>query len=187
MAALGIARTAFDSWVVRGYLDLPKGPGTGRSRQMTFWEVVRTATLAEMVRNRIPPKEAAELLRSVDKEFRDALSDHDGGGYVMMFEETKARIDNLSFLQAWVTSWIYPDQEYPRIDPNAPIPQQEGFQKIETVRSLGHIYGEIGHDSGRTRTDALARGRRPLFVSALHIGNLVWRVRKALNALDADA
>ena len=70
VAALQIPRTSFDAWVLRGHLDLPKGPGTGRARRLTFLEVVRTAALAELVRSHIPPKAAADLLRSIDKDFK---------------------------------------------------------------------------------------------------------------------
>jgi hypothetical protein len=123
------------------------------------------------------------MLRSVHKEFHAALSDNDADGYVMMIEETNVKIEKAWFMEKWAATWARSDQNYPRIDANAPPLQEQGFQHIPNVRGRIRWYGEIGPPS--ERTDARASGDRSLFVSLIHLGNLVWRVRKALEAMNA--
>lgn len=48
--AAGLRRTTLDAWVLRRYLDLSEGPGTGRERRFTFDELVIIAIAAELTR-----------------------------------------------------------------------------------------------------------------------------------------
>ena len=180
VAALDISRPAFDSWVLRGYLGLERGPGTGRARRLTFEEVVRVAALYALVRNGITAQKAGNLLLSVEHEFRNALRDNDGRDYVMMIEESQAKVGTRWFLDHWMRSWALPDQSYPPIDPNAPDPPDGIFDLSKTslrsrVRWLGELPG-----APSDRTDPLTHGPRPVFASMLHIGNLVQRTKAAL-------
>jgi hypothetical protein len=139
---------------------------------------VRTAVIAELVRGHIPPKQAADLLRSVDREFQAALSDNDAESYVMTIEDTKARIDTIGFLETlWLPTWIIADRHYSGI-------QRQGWQYIPELPRRDWHHGEIGPPS--ERTDALGSGQRSLLAVHLNLGNLVWRVRKALEAMNAD-
>jgi hypothetical protein len=49
-AATGLRRTTLDAWVLRRYLDLSEGPGTGRERRFTFDEFVVIVIAAELTR-----------------------------------------------------------------------------------------------------------------------------------------
>jgi len=57
-AVLQMPRTTLDAWMLRGYLDLPPGPGTGRSRRLTETEVVRFAVMYRLTIIGIPAQSA---------------------------------------------------------------------------------------------------------------------------------
>jgi hypothetical protein len=48
--ATGLRRTTLDAWVLRRYLNLSEGPGTGRERRFSFDEVVMISIAAELAR-----------------------------------------------------------------------------------------------------------------------------------------
>lgn len=48
--ATGLRRTTLDAWILRRYLKLGLGPGTGRERRFSFEEVILIAVAAELSR-----------------------------------------------------------------------------------------------------------------------------------------
>ncbi len=48
--ATGLRRTTLEAWILRRYLDLSSGPGTGRERRFTLDEVILIAVTAELTR-----------------------------------------------------------------------------------------------------------------------------------------
>jgi hypothetical protein len=51
--AAGLPRPTFDTWLLRRFLPLPPGPGTGRERQYSLLDAVRIAVAAELTRQGI--------------------------------------------------------------------------------------------------------------------------------------
>jgi hypothetical protein len=45
---VGVARPTFDAWLLRGYLPLRNGPGTGRQREFSLLDAVRIAAVAQL-------------------------------------------------------------------------------------------------------------------------------------------
>jgi hypothetical protein len=60
-AAAGVPRVTFNAWLLRKYLPLPPGPGTGRSRQYSMLDAVRIAVVADLNRLGINVGVAAKL------------------------------------------------------------------------------------------------------------------------------
>jgi hypothetical protein len=65
-AAVGVPRTSFDAWVLRGYLPLMPGPGTGRARALTLLDAVRFAAMGQLTRLGIPVAAAGKAARNVE-------------------------------------------------------------------------------------------------------------------------
>jgi hypothetical protein len=65
--ALGLPRTTFDAWMLRGYLPLPAGPGTGRARALSLLDAVRIGTIAQLHRLGIPLSLAGGATRLVQE------------------------------------------------------------------------------------------------------------------------
>jgi hypothetical protein len=65
-AAIDVPRTTFDAWVLRGYLHLSPGPGTGRARMLTALDAVRLATVAQLNRLGITISVAGRASRRVE-------------------------------------------------------------------------------------------------------------------------
>ena len=130
---------------------------------------------------------------NVRAEFIAAIRHDDGYGSYMMVEDGKVQMGDYVLLQRWLTGWMAPDRYSPRYDPEAPVPTQGWVDLFGTPMPFhpgdGHHLGEIPRSLESGRRGAFygdGWGRRPLFVSILHLGNLVWRVRKALDAATAD-
>lgn len=49
-AAAGLSRSTFDAWLLRNYIPLKPGPGTGRSRTYSLLDATRIAVVAELTR-----------------------------------------------------------------------------------------------------------------------------------------
>lgn len=133
-AALKLSRQTFDAWTLRGHLELPKGPGTGRTRLLTFEQVMRVATLDVLTRQGMTIGSAVALLDSVGGHFNAAIRNNDGDGFVMVIEDGKAQI--------------------------------------------GAISGKIVQELKRSTQVPV----KSVFSSMFYIGNLVTRVRNALDA-----
>ncbi len=63
--AAGVPRVTFNAWLLRNYLLLPPGPGTGRSRQYSMLDAVRIAVVADLNRLGISVGVAARLSRLI--------------------------------------------------------------------------------------------------------------------------
>lgn len=64
--AAGIPRATFDAWLLRKYLPLPPGPGTGRSRRYSLLDATRIAVAAELSRLSIAASIAAAASSQID-------------------------------------------------------------------------------------------------------------------------
>jgi hypothetical protein len=65
--ATGLRRTTLDAWVLRRYLNLSEGPGTGRERRFSFDEVVMIAIAAELTRLGLSVGIAAHAANYIDR------------------------------------------------------------------------------------------------------------------------
>jgi hypothetical protein len=65
-AAVGVPRTSFDAWVLRGYLPLMPGPGTGRARALTLLDAIRFAAMGQLTRLGIPVAAAGKAARNIE-------------------------------------------------------------------------------------------------------------------------
>jgi hypothetical protein len=65
--ALGLPRTTFDAWMLRGYLPLPAGPGTGRARALSLLDAARIGTIVQLNRLGIPLSLAGGATRLVEE------------------------------------------------------------------------------------------------------------------------
>jgi hypothetical protein len=68
--AAGVARPAFDSWLLGKYLPLPPGPGTGRARHYSLLDAVRVAAMSHMTFLGVMPNRAgkyAELIKEIPR------------------------------------------------------------------------------------------------------------------------
>jgi hypothetical protein len=65
-AAVGVPRTSFDAWLLRGYLPLLPGPGTGRARALTLLDAIRFAAMAQLTRLGIPVAAAGKAARNIE-------------------------------------------------------------------------------------------------------------------------
>src|SRR5262245_58088527 len=79
---LDISRITLDAWILRYFGG--RGPGTGHARRITFAGVMRLAALVELNAQGIPVGKAAKLLRSVSKEFNEAVAAGKPTGRVMV-------------------------------------------------------------------------------------------------------
>ncbi len=51
--AAGLSRATFDAWLLRHYLPLPPGPGTGRERRFSANEAILVAIAAQLTKSRL--------------------------------------------------------------------------------------------------------------------------------------
>ncbi len=65
-AAAGLNRMLLDAWLLRKYLPLPPGPGTGRSRRYSRLDAVRIAVVGELVRLGLGISVAAQAAEFID-------------------------------------------------------------------------------------------------------------------------
>ena len=65
--AAGIKRGMFDSWLLRKYLPLPPGPGTGRARQYTLLDAVRVAAMAHLTSIGVVPGRAGSSVAAIGR------------------------------------------------------------------------------------------------------------------------
>jgi len=69
--AVGLPRSTFDAWLLRQFLPLPLGPGTGRSRSYSLLDAVRIAVVAELTKQGISVGIAGRLCGLILKPFSD--------------------------------------------------------------------------------------------------------------------
>jgi len=67
--AVGLSRPTFDAWMLRGYMSLPPGPGTGRARRFSLTNAVRLAVTAELNRLGVSVSVAARAAILVSEPF----------------------------------------------------------------------------------------------------------------------
>jgi hypothetical protein len=87
--AARVSRGTFDAWLLRRYLPLPPGPGTGRVRKFSFVDVVRVAVVAELNRQGFSVSKAAAYIDRIDVEFRAAMAGASNHETVLMITEGK--------------------------------------------------------------------------------------------------
>lgn len=95
--AIRLPRTTLDAWLLRRYIDLPPGPGTGRTRKFTSDEVVIIAVTAELTKLSLNIKAAAHaaglLARAPDGASRPRLLEEDGWTLIVAPSPAPAGID----------------------------------------------------------------------------------------------
>jgi len=69
--AADVARGTFDAWLLRRYLPVPIGPGTGKVRKFSVLDAIRIAVVAEMNRLGIPVSSAADFCVHVQNDYAD--------------------------------------------------------------------------------------------------------------------
>lgn len=67
--AVGLPRPTFDAWMLRGYMSLPPGPGTGRARRFSVTNAVRLAVTAELSRLGVSVSAAARAAQMIWEPF----------------------------------------------------------------------------------------------------------------------
>jgi hypothetical protein len=78
-AAAGVSRVTFEGWLLRNLLDLPPGPGTGRSRHYSRLDAVRIAVVTEFTRLGIGVGFAVRAASKLTKLNADCRSVDDDG------------------------------------------------------------------------------------------------------------
>jgi hypothetical protein len=71
--ATGLRRTMLDAWVLRRYLPLSDGPGTGKERRFTLSEAIMVATTFELTRLGLSVADAAHSAFVLDRFAADGF------------------------------------------------------------------------------------------------------------------
>lgn len=89
--ATGLRRTTLDAWLLRRYLDLSPGPGTGQERRFTVDEVILIALAAELTKLGVTVRAAAHaaniLPRLAADGHRPPIME---GGWVLVISPSSA-------------------------------------------------------------------------------------------------
>jgi hypothetical protein len=71
--AIGLRRTTLDAWVLRRYLPLADGPGTGKERRFSLVEAIMVATTFELTRLGLSVADAAHSSFVIDRFAADGF------------------------------------------------------------------------------------------------------------------
>jgi hypothetical protein len=74
--AVGLPRPTFDAWLLRQYLPLPEGPGTGRARTYSLLDAVRIAAAYELTRIGISVGFAGRAIGNISDSSLDPPDGH---------------------------------------------------------------------------------------------------------------
>jgi hypothetical protein len=72
--AARMSRGTFHAWIMRRYLSVPPGPGTGKVRKFSLVDAVRIAIVAELCRQGFSVSKAAAYVDQIDGELRATIT-----------------------------------------------------------------------------------------------------------------
>jgi hypothetical protein len=108
--AARMSRGTFDAWLLRRYLSIPPGPGTGKVRKLSLVNAIRIAIVAELCRQGFPVSKAAAYVDQIDCELRATINAVNNSETVLMIADDEngqqhVWIDNEGSLTAFMSGY----------------------------------------------------------------------------------
>jgi DNA-binding transcriptional MerR regulator len=100
-AAAGVARTALDTWLLRGVIPPVPKAGQGAARQFSFVDAVRIAAIAAIERHGLPVSAAGDLMRRVDEAFARAVEERGEPAVLLLARGGASIIPRTGMIRMW--------------------------------------------------------------------------------------